>query len=338
MIYDCFLFFNELDILEIRFHVLDEIVDKFVLVEATRTYSNNPKPLYFEENKDRYSRFLHKIIHVVVDDYPPFINAWTNDIHQRNCISRGLTECQPEDLILISDADEILNPACIKKYRHTQEMLMLECLQFNYFLNYFCVTDPFWCGAKMGPYALVKGRSIQDVRSDKNVKIAELGGWHFSYMGGIDKVILKTESFAHQEYNNEYYKNRKRVQDRIAQGKDIYGKPHRFKLVAFDINFPEYVLENRVNFEHIILSEEGKPVFNISDLLTHYYKMSRLKKYLFLDVIKNTWKTISFKRYDRRGVLKKVLPRFFHFLLDKESIKLERRVAESVQEKKDILN
>ncbi|HXP48954.1 MAG TPA: hypothetical protein VN922_03315, partial [Bacteroidia bacterium] len=70
MVYDCFTFFNELDILEIRLNVLDKVVDKFVLVEATRTHQGKEKPLYYNENKTRYVAFADRIIHIIIDTFP----------------------------------------------------------------------------------------------------------------------------------------------------------------------------------------------------------------------------------------------------------------------------
>ena len=110
MIYDTFLFFNEFDLLDIRLHELDAVADKFVLVEATRTHSNQTKPLYYAENRERYAAFHDKIIHVVVDDTPDTADAWAIERFQRDAILRGLTRCRPDDLILMSDVDEI--PRC----------------------------------------------------------------------------------------------------------------------------------------------------------------------------------------------------------------------------------
>ena len=70
MIIDCFPFFNELDVLDIRLNILNEVVDKFVLVEASKTQSKIDKPFYFEQNKNRYSKFLDKIVHIKIEDYP----------------------------------------------------------------------------------------------------------------------------------------------------------------------------------------------------------------------------------------------------------------------------
>src|SRR4051812_5983866 len=100
MIYDCFTFFNELDLLEIRLNELDPVVDKFVLVEATKTHQGKEKPLYFTMNKSRYEKFLPKIIHVVVDTYPDYEgqSAWLLEHHQRNMIMKGLEGCSPADV------------------------------------------------------------------------------------------------------------------------------------------------------------------------------------------------------------------------------------------------
>lgn len=107
MLYDCFTFFNELEILEIRLHELDRVVDRFVLVEATRTHSGEPKPLYYDENKRYFSRWKTKIIPIIVDDMPESDNPWTRERYQRDAIGRGLHQCSPDDTILISDVDEI---------------------------------------------------------------------------------------------------------------------------------------------------------------------------------------------------------------------------------------
>ena len=101
-IYDAFTFQNELDLLELRLEELSDVVDYFVLVEATKTFRNNDKPLFFHKNKTRYTKFLDKIIHVIVDDMPGGDDPWSREYHQRNCITRGLTNLKEEDLVIIS--------------------------------------------------------------------------------------------------------------------------------------------------------------------------------------------------------------------------------------------
>ena len=110
MIIDGFIFFNELDLLEIRLHELNSVVDYFVLVEATKTFSNASKPLYFSENKQRFAPFLHKIKHIIIDDMPDGDNPWLREAHQRKMvIDRGFKDFASTDIGMISDADEIPN-------------------------------------------------------------------------------------------------------------------------------------------------------------------------------------------------------------------------------------
>ena len=119
-IIDCFVFYNELDMLNLRLHELNEHVDYFILVEANKTYSNNPKNFIFEQNKFKYQKFLHKIIHIKVNDMPNGTNNWEREFHQRNCIGRGVelvTNLDDEDIILLSDVDEIIKHETIMKLK-----------------------------------------------------------------------------------------------------------------------------------------------------------------------------------------------------------------------------
>jgi beta-1,4-mannosyl-glycoprotein beta-1,4-N-acetylglucosaminyltransferase len=99
-IYDCFTFFNELDILEIRLAEMSDVVDRFVLVEATHTFQGNAKPLYFNDNRARFAQWLHKIEHIIVDFpdiFPPTLHkesGWEREEYQRDAIMKGLRACR----------------------------------------------------------------------------------------------------------------------------------------------------------------------------------------------------------------------------------------------------
>ena len=96
MLVDCFLFYNELDLLEYRLHLLHKIVDYFVIVESINTFVGEKKELYYKKNQDKFKKYDKQIIHIIVDDMPlkEKLNTnntiWTNEHHQRNCIKRGL--------------------------------------------------------------------------------------------------------------------------------------------------------------------------------------------------------------------------------------------------------
>ena len=114
MIYDCFPFFNELDILKLRLNILDPYVDRFVIEEATTTFSGQPKELCFEKNKDMFKEFLHKITYIVVDENPTDVNAFERDVFQKNHLIEGLKDATDKDIIMLSDCDEIPSPKALK--------------------------------------------------------------------------------------------------------------------------------------------------------------------------------------------------------------------------------
>ena len=111
MIIDCFTFYNELNMLKFRFKELYEYVDYFILVEATTTFVGNNKELYFKNNKNMFSNYLDKVIHIIVDDMPKDENPWVDEKFQRNCIQRGIKKLKlkDDDILIISDCDEIIN-------------------------------------------------------------------------------------------------------------------------------------------------------------------------------------------------------------------------------------
>lgn len=112
-LYDCFLFYNELDILEIRLNELYDHIDYFVLVEAVETFRGKPKKLFFQENREIFQPFLDKIIHIVIEKNLETDDPWVREAVHRNQIMRGLEYCRPNDIILISDIDEVIRPSVL---------------------------------------------------------------------------------------------------------------------------------------------------------------------------------------------------------------------------------
>ncbi|MFL5729196.1 MAG: hypothetical protein ACJ75J_06890 [Cytophagaceae bacterium] len=266
MIYDCFAFFNELDLLELRLNELSPVVDKFVLVEATRTFQKTLKPLYYQENKDRYAAFHHKIIHIVVDEYPGFFakfripNAWDYDNYQKEQIMKGLKECHEDDIVIISDLDEIPDPKKIKEFSQTPGIKIFEQKMFYYFFNYLAVKSldlapDYWRGPVMlrkKDLKSIKHARMQRGEKGKNLTVIKNGGWHFSYLGGIEKIIKKIESIAHIEFNKDYYKDPARIEELINSGNDLFDRDCRYKLIPVDETFPQYLRNNISKFEHLI--------------------------------------------------------------------------------------
>ena len=117
MVYDCFIFNDELELLEIRLNELSPVVDRFVLVEGDKTLSGRPKPLHFADHRQRFAEFSDRIVHLTItgDAWPDGHDSWTREWHQRNQIQAALEGCRLQDLIIISDADEIAHPDAVRR-------------------------------------------------------------------------------------------------------------------------------------------------------------------------------------------------------------------------------
>ncbi|WP_373999641.1 N-acetylglucosaminyltransferase [Bdellovibrio bacteriovorus] len=278
MIYDCFAFFNEMDLLEIRLNTLNDVVDRFVLVEATRTFQKKDKPLFFEQNKERFKPFLHKIEHVVVDQYPNFFSkwrvpkTWDYDDHQKEQILKGLKNAKPDDVIIVSDVDEIPRPELVKQYAHQPGIKVFQQKLYYYYLNCFVKKYPEpiplvngympWYGTVMLNYqdiqTIKKTRLYRETRqSTKDVTVIPNGGWHFSYLGGAKKVIEKIEAYAHKEHNKDTFKDPKKVEEIIRKGGSLYGQEIESEFVAVDSEFPRYVQTHQAQLADLILNPEG---------------------------------------------------------------------------------
>ena len=308
MIYDCFQFFNELDILKLRLHVLAPVVDYFVISEATETFSGMKKPLYYEENKAMFAEYADKIIHVVVEDTP---EGYTHDrdTFQKNAVGRGLVNCTDDDIVIFSDLDEIPNPEkvmdIIQKIQENQDdarhkvfhmaqrlfycylnmeevsgNLLAYCGEFDDIEN----TERKWLGTKICSYEVAKTMPLGELRWPKckefGVRVAD-GGWHFGYMGGIGesdvkkRVAEKVRSAAHQEYNNKAVLSD--VDDKIRDGEDIFGRDAKFIQTKIDETYPEYLRTHQKEYQHLIKAEESKKTIMVRHIRRKvrnmYYQM-----------------------------------------------------------------
>jgi len=257
LVYDCFPFFNELDLLEIRLNELNDVVDKFVIVEAKQRQSDcKEKPLNFLANRERFAKFEDKIIYITTN-LPIEGDAWTRERFQRDEILKGLINCKDNDVIIISDADEIPNAETIRRYQLKDGLKYLDLNLYYYFLNGYVGR---WDQSKILPFRLAKAMTPCQIRYTPCNPIYN-AGWHFSYLGGIDKIIEKIEAFAHQEYNNDKIKNKEELLRRVLAGEDIYGRGDKITYVNLDDTFPKFLINNKDKFKHLIYEQNfgGNP-------------------------------------------------------------------------------
>jgi hypothetical protein len=204
VIWDCFTFFNELDLLELRLRELEGTVDRHVIVEATRTFSGLAKPLHYLANKARFARWHDKIVHIIVEDDEASWTAQQRERHHRNSIARGLAGLEPADSVFITDADELPNAEHVLSL-WSPDMTCVPwslCMrQYRYAFNYRYRWDIHWPRMVQGRW-LLGGGTPDDARWSVITQdhIVPDAGWHFSYMGGKNAIDAKLSATAHHDH------------------------------------------------------------------------------------------------------------------------------------------
>jgi beta-1,4-mannosyl-glycoprotein beta-1,4-N-acetylglucosaminyltransferase len=224
-------------------------------VEARQTFVGKEKQLYYLQNKDKYKEFHDKIIHIVVDlphKYPLDISKgeqWVNEKFQRDCIKNGLEQLNlsDEDIIIISDLDEIVDPVTLGKIKDGEIQVSLNSLEMQfYYYNLNTLSNSLWSYAKALTFKNYNESNMvcSKIRLLDNCPKIEKGGWHLSYFGDSKFIKNKIEHFSHQEFNNESYTNLDTIESRMSSGQDIYGRWYcGFKRIPISENLylpPEY--------------------------------------------------------------------------------------------------
>ena len=283
MVYDLIPFFNEIDILKLRLGILDPYVDKFIIEEATTTFSGEPKELCFERNKDLFREYLDKITYIVVDEDKDFKVTHERDYFQKNHLIQGLEQVSatPEDVIIFGDADEIPNPAVLKDIvENFDNTKVYHLAQRNFYVymnneeksgTLMSITGEFpdipqterkWLGTKITSInnipreGIVRLRDLVSVCDKKSVRVAN-GGWHFGYMGGhgekdpTKRIGVKVKAAAHQEYNDREVL--KETMDHLILGHDIFGRNAHFERCEIDDTYPQYLRDHIAEYSHLVM-------------------------------------------------------------------------------------
>ena len=145
-VYDCFSYLDEDLLLELRLNIMDKFVDYFVIVESNKTWQNNYKEPKF--NISKFKKFKDKIIYIKVTDMPDGDNPYIRENYQRNCISKGIADADKEDLIIISDLDEIPDPNKIQSFKRNMRYAVFKQMHFYYKINLQSQINPHWFGSE----------------------------------------------------------------------------------------------------------------------------------------------------------------------------------------------
>ena len=282
MIVDSFPFFEEFDLLEVRFTILDPVVDRFVIVEGTRTFSGRPKALRFPEAKERYAKWWNKIDYIAVDDWPETDDPWIIENYQRNALARSWAKLADSDVIISSDLDEIPHPDVVRKYASMKGVKWFAQLDCRNFFNAQRVKAPIWMGGsrmltygefkklgelrkfkynKFGPREINEGATAVKLRRMRDVILLPNGGWHFSFLGGVDAIIRKIQAYSHQERNAPEFLDRERLTRALAEGRTVSGNALRFAPLE-ELGLPKSALDVIRKFPDLIAPRQSDEVLD----------------------------------------------------------------------------
>ena len=253
-IFDLFPYNGEIEILRIKLHEMGPWVDHFVLVESALTFSGNPKPLYFNEQvRHELGPFHDKIIYMAIDRFPEYINSpWSREFYQRDQAFTAIQSLlDPSDLVILSDADEILDGSRIGEIHG--EITPVQMPLFQFFLNYRRTDREQFktvvCRARqLECWSASLLRTVL-ARRVANWQISE-AGWHFSSVGSAEDITRKLASYSHIEHNRSDNETRiSEVIERFREG-ELDPRCERCDLSAL----PSYIARNRERLSHLLLS------------------------------------------------------------------------------------
>lgn len=241
-VYDAFIFFNEFDLLEVRLNEHNPFVDKFILVQADRTFTGETKPLHFNINDPRFDKFKDKIVVINTELKPYPESAWENENLQREAIFTA-AKYLPDDVLYFSDVDEIISRHHWKyllSRMKIENAISVWLRMFYYFVNLETISHP-WSLPKM-----VKAKtflSVQmggtELRMLSGIPLTPFPcGWHFSYVSSIENIMKKIASFSHQEFNNKEFNSRKNIEEAFRCKRDLFLREIKLRPCQFDSTWP----------------------------------------------------------------------------------------------------
>lgn len=278
-IFDSFRFFNELEVLEIRFNLLYDYVDYFIITECPYTTMGEEKPLYYLENKNYFSKFNDKVIHDIMHEIPTDFTSFLekqkfhtayNEIdpncgqryidiplrYQRDMYARNYTAFSIEkagvnddDIVITSDADEIINPLILENLDWFDSNNLYTTMQRAFYYNINTHYMDNWRGSRICTWSKLKNLSVDKIRDsmwNESYGIED-GGWHWSYFGGVERYKQKMVAGADAQPSalNDAVNRVQKKQDPLGRGVNYFPIP-------IDDSFPEYIRNNQDKYIQFI--------------------------------------------------------------------------------------
>ena len=290
-VFDCFMYFNEDVVLELRLNYLNKFVDQFIIVESTFNHRGQKKNLNFDI--DKFPKFKDKIKYLVLNAQPSnlekindndmenekskkyILNGYKRDHFQRNYISNGIDDADQDDVIIISDIDEIPNLEKLDLNKIQNDLILFNQKMCYYKFNLY-QKNYSWNGSRACKKKnLISPQWIRDIKPKKypkwrldtyfsnhkfsNIRFINDGGWHFSYLNTPELIEQKLKSYTH---HREYDLNPigiENIEERIKNKMSVYNlssdkRENQFaqgvKLEIMENNdLPSYIRHNLKKYE-----------------------------------------------------------------------------------------
>ena len=271
-IFDCVTFFQENLQMELRFNILNDVVDKFVVCESAYDHRGREKKINF--SKDKYPEIISKIEHIIITKkFPEKKTPWQNQSWQREYILEGIKDADKNDFIMFSDPDEIPNPEKLKNFNPRKKYSIFLQNMYTYKLNIFNKYESPWEGTRvckkkdlssvdwLRDKVLAKNLKYPFWRIDKekNIDLIEDGGWHFNYLLKPEQISKKLKSLAATQWDwgekltKEEFFSINNIEEKISSKKDLFNRGHNYQKITIDESFPQFIRDNLDKYKNWLI-------------------------------------------------------------------------------------
>jgi beta-1,4-mannosyl-glycoprotein beta-1,4-N-acetylglucosaminyltransferase len=264
-IIDCITFFDNNFMFELRYNILVDKVDYFIICESKYDHAGNEKKRNFiwkdYYNPDKIKYFFNN------KPFPKNTSRWENQAIQREYLIDYTDFAQNDDYIFFSDPDEIIKPELLNNFFLDKKygIFLLDC--FNFKFNLFNPHETPWEGTRVCRKKnldsinfmrqKVKSKNLNykffRIDKEKNIELFKKAGWHFNNIMTPEEISLKLKTFAHSEFSDKKYSSTEVIKKKINQREDLFKRGHKYEVVKLDYNFPKYILDNLKKFNEFII-------------------------------------------------------------------------------------
>ena len=264
-IYDCVTFFDNNLMFDLRYNILKNVVDFFVICESKFDHQGNEKKINFINKKNYDSKKIK--YYILETPFPKNNNAWQNQELQRKFLLESLKNVNPDDYIFFSDPDEIPRPELLIDFSLKKKFGIFLQRCFNYKLNLFNPHESPWEGTRVAKKKYLKSIDFmrQKIKSknlnysflrfdkEKSVELFNEGGWHFNNVMDPKEISLKLKTFAHSEFSDPKFSDEQIIQDKIRRQLDLFDRGHKYFKIEIDKSFPQFIIDNKIFYQKWII-------------------------------------------------------------------------------------